>query len=201
MEVKDLILYQVATNKEFKVGDIITFGDEHNGQLDKVFNLNFNLNGKPIHEVGFENVNKGLFKNKELIVNMSKALSNYDFILREFALEEVRKEKFPNLPSRFSCMFLSDTEEVCLQNYKDFISRDKNKTYQAIKVKVTGQAHFVKDFGISRLGLSYNEYKQLAEKYWSQNQNSKAPTKEILFSGKVEIVEILEEYKLLDSIF
>ncbi|MBQ8845451.1 MAG: DUF2441 domain-containing protein [Clostridia bacterium] len=201
MEVKDLILYQVATNRDFKVGDIITFQNEPNGQYEKVFNLNFNLNGQPIHKVGFDSLNKGLFKNKELIVNMSKALSNYDFIIRELALEEVRKEKFPNLPSRFSCMFLSDTEEVCLQNYKDFIASNKNKTYQAIKVKVTGEAHYVKDFGIGRLGLSFNEYKQEAEKYWSQNQNSTTPTKEILFSGQVEIIEILEEYKILDSMF
>jgi len=195
MQVKDLILYQVATDRDYKVGEKIYFGESRNGQYNNCMNVSFNLNGEPLHKFGFKHLKHGLFKDKKLILEMSKALNNYDFIMREFALEEVRKEKFSYLPSRFSCMFLSDDEEVCLHNFNDFLKKDKGNIFQAIKVKVNGEVHFVKDYGVNRLGLSFNEYKEEAVKYWSQDQNSKSATKEILFKGEAEIIEILKEFK------
>jgi len=199
VDVKDLILYQVATDRNYKVGDKLYFGEESNGQEFNCFNLKFNKDGQPLHKLGFDNAKKGIFKNKSLMIDISKALNNYDFIMREFALEEVRRQKFPNLPSRFKCMFLSEDEDTCLNNLESMLNRTKGKHFQVIKVKVNGKAHFVKDFAMSRLGLSFNEYKQEAVKYWSQNQNSKSATKEILFVGEVEVVEILKEIKREDK--
>ena len=195
MRVKDLILYQVATDKNYKVGDKLSFGKEKNGQYHKCESLSFNQNGKPLHELGFKHYKKGILKNKDLILNMSRALSDYDFILREFALEEVRKESFPTLPSRFTCLYLSENETTCLNNFTERTITSPNLHHQAIKVKVSGEAHFVRDFGISRLGLSYSEYKKLANQYWSQNQESTTEAKEILFIGDVEVLEILQETK------
>lgn len=37
MQVKDLILYQVATDRNYKVGDKYTFGENPNGQWQRVF--------------------------------------------------------------------------------------------------------------------------------------------------------------------
>lgn len=196
MQVKDLILYQVATDRNYKVGDIIHFGDEPNGQEFNCFNLSFNKEGQPLHKLGFDNAKKGIFKNKNLIFDLSKALSNYDFIIREFALEEVRRQQFPHLPSRFRCMFLSEDADTCLNNLQGFINRGAGSNLQAIKVRVNGEAHFVKDYGVGRLGLSFNEYKNEAIKYWSQDQHSTSATKEILFTGDVEILDILKEYDL-----
>ncbi len=196
MQVKDLILYQVATDRNYKVGDIIHFGDEPNGQEFNCLNLSFNKEGQPLHKIGFDNSKKGIFKNKNLILDLSKALSNYDFIIREFALEEVRRQQFPHLPSRFRCMFLSEDADTCLHNFQGFINRGAGSNLQAIKVRVNGEAHFVKDYGVGRLGLSFNEYKNEAIKYWSQDQHSTSATKEILFTGDVEILDILKEYDL-----
>jgi len=196
MQVKDLILYQVATDRDYKVGDKLYFGESKNGQYNNCVNASFNSNGEPLHKLGFKHLKKGLFKDKKLILEMSKALNNYDFIMREFALEEVRREKFSHLPSRFSCMFLSDKEEVCLKNFNDFLKKDRGNIFQAIKVKVNGEVHFVKDYGVNRLGLSFNEYREEAVKYWSQDQNSTKETKEVLFVGEVEVLEILEEKKV-----
>lgn len=196
MQVKDLIFYQVATDRNYKVGDIIHFGDEPNGQEFNCLNLSFNKEGQPLHKIGFDNSKKGIFKNKNLILDLSKALSNYDFIIREFALEEVRRQQFPHLPSRFRCMFLSEDADTCLNNLQGFINRGAGSNLQAIKVRVNGEAHFVKDYGVGRLGLSFNEYKNEAIKYWSQDQHSTSATKEILFTGDVEILDILKEYDL-----
>ena len=90
-------------------------------------------------------------------------------------------------------MFLSEDTDTCLHNLQGFINRGAGTNLQAIKVRVNGEAHFVKDYGVGRLGLSFNEYKEEAIKYWSQDQHSTSATKEILFTGDVEIVEILKE--------
>ena len=116
--------------------------------------------------------------------------------MREFALEEVRRQQFPHLPSRFRCMFLSEGADTCLNNLQGFINRGAGSNLQAIKVRVNGEAHFVKDYGVGRLRLSFNEYKNEAIKYWSQDQHSTSATKEILFTGDVEILDILKEYDL-----
>ena len=196
VKVKNLVLYQVATDKNYKVGDKFYIGDKPNGQEYNCLNISFNKEGQPFHELGFKGVKKGIFKDKELLLTLSKALSNYDFVMREFALEEVRKEKFQDCPSRFRCMFLSDDEDTSRNNLQGMINKGRGKNFQVVKVKVSGLAHFVKDFGLSRLGLSFNEYKEEAEIYWTQDQKSKSATKEILFVGDVEVVEILEEFKI-----
>lgn len=199
MKVRDLILYQVATDRNYKVGDKIHFGEDPNGQEYNCFNLSFNKNGQALHEIGFTYAKKGVLKDKNLVVEMSKALSNYDFLLREFALEDVRKKEFPNLPSRFRCMFLSESEDVSLHDLQGFINRGAGTNLQVVKVKCSGEAHFVKDFAIGRQGLSFNEYKELARKYWAENNDSKIATKEILFVGDVEVVEILKEVNLKEK--
>ena len=191
-KVKDLILYQVATDRNYKVGDKIYFGETPNGQM-KIFDFSFNKNGKPLHELGFRSANKGIFKNKQLQLDMAIALQNYDLFMREIALEKVRQEQFPELPSRFYCMYLSECKEDAIKNLDLMANKNLNKKYQAVAVKLNGQIFCVKDFGIGRPGLSFNEYKKLAEKYWSQDQSSKTKTKEILFIGEAEIVEILKE--------
>ena len=54
MQVKDMILYQVATDRNYKVGDIIHFGDEPNGQEFNCLNLSFNKEGQPLHKIGWQ---------------------------------------------------------------------------------------------------------------------------------------------------
>ncbi len=195
MQVKDLILYQVATDRNYKVGDQLHFGDQPNGQM-KIFDAAFNKNGTPLHWLTLQHAKKrGFWKNKALLFDTYDALANYDLFMREIALEEVRKEKFPFLPSRFRCMYLSDTGDIAKKNMDIMKQRAPQKQYQAISVKLCGEVFYVKDFGIGRSGLSFNEYKELAEKFWSQDQTSKKESKEILFVGDAEVVEILKEYK------
>ncbi len=195
MKINYEVLFQVATNRNFKVGDKIHFGNEFNGQM-KIFNFTFNKDGKPLHELGLKSSKQGIIKDKKLLFEMSVALQNYDLFMREIALEEVRKEKFPNFPSRFKCMYLSDNKDIVIKNLNIMHYKFPENQYQAISVKLNGEIFYAKDFGIGRYGLSFNEYKILAEKYWSQNQNSNSPTKEILFVGDAEIVEVFKDTKI-----
>lgn len=194
MIVKDLILYQVSRDRNYKVGDIIEFGIENNGVGNRVFNSKFNICNETYYDLGFKYADsKNFFKKKELIVNICKSLSESDYVIRELAVEEIRKNFYPDMPSRLKCMFLSESKDLVLRNLHDFHKENKNKQYQAVAVKVTGNIFYAKEIGLPRKGLSYSEYMDVAHQYWCQNQDSTSEVKEILFEGNAEIVEIIEE--------
>lgn len=193
-KVKDLILYQVATDRNYKVGDKFVFGNESNVQRQRVYDTKFFIDGKSYHQIGFEFAeSRKLLKNKKLIINLSKALAESDFVIRELAIEEVRKEKFPQCPSRLKCMFLTDKKENVMSGVKEFYKKGFGTQFQAVTVKVTGNIFYAKSVVMPRIGLSYGGYKELAEKYWSQDQKVDDEVQEILFEGEAEIVEILDE--------
>lgn len=194
-EVKDVILYQVATDRNYKVGDIIEFGQSYNGQGNRIYNSKFNDGKDAYHKVGFNYVNsKHIFKNKPLMVELCKSLSESDFVLRELAAEEVRKEKYAECPSRLKCMFLSEKKEVTLENLKMFYQKGYGTHFQAIAVKLEGRLFYARSKGLQRNGSSYGEYLRIADEYWSQDQTSVEEVKEILFEGKAEVIEIMDEY-------
>jgi len=192
--VKDLILYQVATDKNFRVGDKFAVGEIPNGQWHRVFDKNFRKDDFALFTLGFKYADsKNIFKKKDLVIDLSKAMTEYDFILRELAAEQVRKEKYAYLPSRFSCMFLSEDKDVALKNLVEIQKRGMGRLFQAVAVKVSGNVFYAREIGLERKALSYSDYLQIAEKYWGQNQFSNDPVKEILFEGNAEIIEILDE--------
>lgn len=194
-EVKDLILYQVSTDRNYKVGDILSFGKKFNGQGDRINNSKFNDGEFSYYKLGFDYINsKKMFKNKKLMLEMSKSLAESDFVIRELAAEEVRKEKFKEYPSRLKCMFLSEQKEVVLNNLRQMYKKGFGTHFQAVAVKLNGKLFYARGVGLQRNGLSYGEYKKIAEEYWSQDQDSSEEVKEILFEGKAEIVEIIEEF-------
>ena len=196
MKVKDKIFYQVATDRNYKVGDILCFGEDLNGLGYRVQNSNFNDEKTPFHKLGFMYLDsKKIFKNKQLVLQMSKALLEADFVLRELAAEEVRKEKFSHLPSRLKCMFLSETKEETLKNFEKMKKNNPQKSFQAVAVKLNGEVFYAKEVGLQRNGLSYNDNQKVALMYWAQNQNSTECTKEILFEGQAEVLEIFRETK------
>ncbi len=195
MKVKEKIFYQIAKNRNFKVGDVLHFGENNNGQVD-MFDYSFTYENQPLHKFAFEDAKKGIFKNKERIKKYAIALSEYDLLLRELALEEVRKEKFQNLPSRFKCMYLFTEKQ---QMFKAFEYYKKNKSetqVQAIAVKVTGEVFYYDPITLGgRKGRSYNEHIQNALDFWEQTNVSEDNPKEALFIGDSEVIEIFDEIK------
>ena len=196
MKVNNLILYQVATDRDYKVGDKLTFGKMDNGQCYNAYNTSYQQNGESLYRIGYKKANKGIFKDRVLINNLAGALEKYDFAFREMAIEDVRKEQFPDCPSRMKCMFLTDSKQGCLNNLPKFANKGYGKVYQAVAVKVTGKVFYAKDVVIARTGSSFNQYKEEAIRYWSQNQKSEESIKEILFEGEAEVVEVMQEIRL-----
>ena len=100
MKVKDLILYQIATDRYYKVGDMLEFEKEYNFQGQRVLN-GAKLEKRRTYDEGYSFVDsKKIFANKNLVLKISKQLEEYDFILRELAFEEIRKIEFKDYPRR-----------------------------------------------------------------------------------------------------
>ena len=200
-KVKDIVLYQVATDRNYKVGDKLLFDKSiPNGQYQRVFNSTFLKGEKRLSDTVYESANRKFkkFKKNEDIYDIAHALEFYDVITKELAIEEVRQKYFEKYPSRLHCMYLSATKDIVLKNIKNFAqSREKKgKHFQAVAVKLNGIIFKAGKVYMSREGQSYQHYKQKAYDYWSQQDVRDDEIKEILFEGQAEIVEILDEIKL-----
>ena len=195
MKVKDLILYQISTDMHYKVGDKLEFGKKYNFQGERVVN-GAKLEKRRTYDDGYDFVDsKKIFANKKLVLKLSKQLEEYDFTLREIAFEEIRKTEFKDYPSRLKCMYLIDNKESCLKNLKNFHYKGHGTFFQVVAVKLNGSVFYATSKNVRRTGLSFDDYKNMAREYWSQDQNSKLPINEILFEGTAEIVEVIEEYE------
>ena len=93
-------------------------------------------------------------------------------------------------------MYLSISKDIALQNVKSMAnSREKNgKHFQAVAVKLNGTIFKAGKVYVSREAKSYEYYKEKANAYWKQKGLKDEEVKEILFEGKAEIIQILDEY-------
>ncbi|MBP3431509.1 MAG: hypothetical protein J6K39_01465 [Clostridia bacterium] len=93
-KVKDLILYQVATDQNYKVGQKLKFDKKTaNGQFNRVFNTAFKVDNARLSDKMYEAAKKRFkkFKSKNEIYDIAHKLEAYDVLVKELALEEVRK--------------------------------------------------------------------------------------------------------------
>ena len=88
-KAKDLILYQVATDRHYKVGDKILFdGSIPNGQYERVFNSTFLKDNKRLSDTLYDATKRKFCKLKnDDIFEVAHALEYYDVITKELAIE------------------------------------------------------------------------------------------------------------------
>ena len=198
-EVKDLILYQVATDRNYKVGDKLVFDkNTPNGQSKRVFSSSFKLDGERPCDILYNIAGHRLKKLKRSqLYELAHILEYYDVFVKELALEQVRASAFPSMPSRLHCMYLSISKDIALQNVENMSrNREKNGSlFKAVAVKLHGVIFKAGKFYMTRESKSYEYYKEKAYGYWSQKDLKDEEVKEILFVGEAEVVEILKEIK------
>lgn len=188
--VENEYIYHVVTERKMFVGQKLIFGKEPNSLRDKVLNWQFlNDENKDCLEIVAGK------KFEDFTENDKKTLRIYIYenamIMREYILEQVRKEKYPDYPSRMACLYcvrnLQETE-----NWIEVFNRTNKKPLQIVKMKATGKIFDGDAKYILRDALSIGHKIDLAEKYWSGV--SENPINESLFEGEVEVVEIIKEF-------
>ena len=174
--------YHVVTERPMELGQEIIFDENHfSGVYERVYNL-FNV----VEDI-YSNPDK--YKNAELDHHLKVAL-------RELALEEVRKKKYPNYPSRLASLYVSNSLEEAESWYKYFISLGR-PTFQIVKVSVDGSSFTGDAWNCFKGTKDKNKNLELAYNYWNNLDNLKGekPIVETLVDGKIKVIEIIKENK------
>ncbi|MBR2719427.1 MAG: DUF2441 domain-containing protein [Clostridia bacterium] len=116
-----------------------------------------------------------------------------DVAIRELAMEQVRKEKFPEYPSRMASLYVSATFEEAKQWADYFVSLGR-PTYAIVKLRVEGRS-FVGDACNCFDGTpDLADNLARAEHYWRNLPNDEGrPIHEMLVDGEIVVEEIAEE--------
>lgn len=167
-------LYHVVTDKPFKVGDKIVFDETHHSG---VYNRVMEKRGL-INEI-YKNGYNGELEHHTMVA------------LRELALEEVRKEKFNEYPSRLSCLYTSQTYEEA-EKWADLFVDLGRPTYNIVKIRSNGNIFKGNANKCFRATTSKEENKKLALQYW-EKQCEEDGICEVLVDGEIEIIEVVKE--------
>ena len=117
-----------------------------------------------------------------------------DVALRELALEKVRKEKYPQYPSRMAALYVSKTYEEA-ERWADYFARLGRPTYAVAKIKVNGRFYEGDAYKCFDGTISEEENLRQAELYWlnGPNEDGHDSIVEVLVDGEIEVVEIMKE--------
>lgn len=175
-----MVYYHVVSDKPKFAGQRFKVDEEHpNGVYERV-------------QEQLEIV-EDIYKNPEKYEGT--ALSHHvDVALRELALEKVRKEKYPQYPSRMAALYVSKTYEEA-ERWADYFARLGRPTYSVAKIEVNGRCYHGDAYKCFDGTISEAENLKQAEIYWlnGPNEDGHEPIVEVLVDGEIEVVEIMKE--------
>ncbi len=116
--------------------------------------------------------------------------------LRELALEDIRRQKYPHLPSRLNCLYVSETLEEAEVWAESFI-RWQRPTFHIVCVALHGRVFTGDAHNCFAASTSREANLLLAERYWRNlpNLHNLPPVREILADGTIEVLEIIQEIR------
>lgn len=179
----EIYAYHVVTERPMYLGQEIIFDEAHqNGVGKRVYEK------LPIVEDIYAHPEK--YREGELEHHTSVAL-------RELVLEEVRKNRYPQYPSRMACLYVSRTLEEAEKWFAFFKSLGR-PTYQIVKLKIEGHLFYQDATGCFDGRLNKEENLKLADVYWSNTPDVSDPkvVMEGLADGIIKVVEVIRETSL-----
>lgn len=115
------------------------------------------------------------------------SLGNSLRIIRELAFESIRKEFYPELPSRHKCIWLIPDNEQSFSFWKNTLP---GKNQRIFKIAVDGKTHRAAQKWLIGGTFSLNETKSKAHSYW-KGEDAGNIEDEVLFTGRIRILEEL----------
>ena len=188
----------------WKQGDEFYFGHEYNNLwrsfLEKGANIKLNgekysadkivktaLNAYLTHEPVPEQMKGYHFNPVGTLKEATDCLGESMRIIRELIFESVRKEFYPQLPSRHNCIWLTPDNEQSLQFWKKLVyGKDK----LIFRVEADGAIHRTPNKWLVTGTIPLNEINSMAHNYW-KGIDAGGFDDEILFIGKLKIIEEL----------
>lgn len=182
--------YHLVTRKPMYKGQIIDFS---NGEHNRLYE--FWMKREERTEEGKDTFD--ILSGQDVREQDMSVVSTYVFCqsraVRETIAELVRVKDFSHLPSRFSCLYVCKTLEE-IKKWKENFESYNRTVLQVVKLRTnkpafTGDATLLPKVN----GESFDKKIQQAYQYWSGE--SCGEMTETLISGKIEVVEIVEDYQ------
>lgn len=181
-----------VTEQKWQTDNIIEFNDTHTNYF-----FDFSNKFSPIFK--YMNQDVSIINIIDYILNENKtedytnilkaarfSINEYQILLREMAYETIRKNYFPNLPSRQSCIFL------CRESQLDFWKRTINDNIRIFKINTLDDNIFKSNNKhICLPSDSLEIMNNKAQCYWSYNNQNDDEQDEYLYIGKIKIIEEL----------
>lgn len=138
------------------------------------------------------------YKNEELHINNENAPVVMNYMdqtiraIRETIVEMVRLQEYPNYPSRLSCLYAAKSYEDALK-WKALFDSYNREALQIVKLRVIGSS-FEGDGNLlpKEDGIPFSQKIEQAREYWKGNSKNELP--ELLINGKIEVVEIINDF-------
>lgn len=188
MRVNKEIFYHAYSGERVSIGDIFVFNSQiHNKMYDEVYYNEYKIDGIDANEllIHKKRNQENDFTNDEFELLLN-TINNDAFVLRELALEEVRKEKYSNYPSRLSCLYVTKTKEDAI-SWSKILKRNKKKCKQVLTLELTGDIFCFDGNLMKRQNISYQNHLINAKLYWDSIDSD---ISEILFYGEAKVIEI-----------
>jgi|GEM_PF-122537 len=195
MEDKEFFAYHLVTRNKMYIGQIINFEHSQKNTLYSFFFDNEQVNTKGedcIQIINAQKMKDGLHLSKEDAEVTFKYVAQTIRAIREVIVEMVRLQDFPKYPSRLSCLYATKSYEDALK-WKEIFDLYNRNVLQIVKLRVNGN-YFE---GNAKLlpqedGAPFSRKIEQAKNYWKSD--SKSELTELLINGKIEVVEIMEDY-------
>lgn len=204
--------YHINNSKEcnWKTGDVIEFGLKENYLWKSFLEMGDYL------ELNEQRVSSDVIVRHALDIYMNKfsvpeAMRGYHFnpiltlkeasdslgnlmrIVRELIFENVRKEFYPDLPSRHKCIWLIPDESESFDFWKSILD---SKSHRIFKVGVNGKIHRASQKWLVGGTIPLSEIYNMAHKYWN-GDDAGGFEDEVLFEGEITILEEINHQSVL----
>ena len=176
------IVYHVVTERPMQKGQVLFFDAGH-------------PNGVRARVDAFLRVKENRRKCDALEDFVTRDLERWSRVAyRELALEKVRREEFTQYPSRMACLYTSRTLREA-QDWAKFFRDIGREPYSIVRLGVEGRV-FSADAFLCFDGVE-DETENLApaRSYWRRDAGGERPVIETLVDGRIEVLEIIEEYR------
>ena len=203
MQVKDMEMYHFHNNKVYNElwvpgNEIIVDDNFESAYLNvlKFFNTSVPTKdgGKESFDIIIDNY-LSKEQEKDTLIDMLKDASHIIFgmkiFMRELALEEIRRQNYPNLPSRRHSIWLCDSNGI--EFWKDQLSNHGQIDVDLYKVLVTGNVFHSSDEFLPNSYSNFETQLKEANDYWKAEKIKEAHKSEYLFQGKLKILEKIKK--------
>ncbi|WP_074610269.1 DUF2441 domain-containing protein [Bacillus cereus group sp. BfR-BA-01350] len=195
MNEQGFFVYHIVTRKKMKIGQNIQFNKNQTNTL-----FHFFFERKHLNSSGEDSIQilKEHYTNEELHIKNENATVVMNYMdqtiraIRETIVEMVRLQEYPNYPSRLSCLYAAKSYEDALK-WKALFDSYNREVLQIVKLRVIGSS-FEGDGNLlpKEDGIPFSQKIEQAREYWKGNSKNELP--ELLINGKIEVVEIINDF-------